>query len=631
MFKGSITVKWLALLVGLVAIAGLACSADPEIVEVVKEVVVEKEVVKTIEVPGETITVTQEVVKEVEVEKIVTQEVVKTVQVPGETVTVTKEVVKEVPVETIRVVEVERAAGEKVLRVRFKESPAHFNPFQNDSRSIEWMYNLMGSRLVYPDDNIKGFAPDLAERWEAAPDGSSYTFFLRKGAKFHDGHEVTADDVVYTFTQQLNPNVSRWGNALKVIKGAQDFADGNADTVEGIVKVDDYTVRFDQEFPNALFLWKCCSKGSFVILPEHILGNVTDEDMETHPFHTEAWVGSGPFKFVSFVSDEGMVLEKNPDYFFGQPLIDKITFEYIPSRDTTWVAMQRGEIHVSTYPSATEEMYDGLAKDPRFNVFAVEGLTIRGHGFNHRVEDLKDPRVRQAFMHAIDSQAIVDAFWGGNGVSVNTNLYHPWYRKSEWDDLYKYDPQKARDLLAAAGWDSSREIDVLTYYVDRDDMFAAMQQMLAEVGINVQYTVMQVTPWLDAYFNPSGFDAVFAGQSSGPDPDNMLSATFSLASKNPFGYASEDLEQRILAGRMAATEEERAQIYGEIGDEFVQTLPIMPLFRQNEWFYKSDVFVHPLIDRLPKATGIGDVPVHSVFDRGGWMKYHPEQWDIREE
>ena len=190
-----------------VMVPGKTVVVEKEVVKTVEvpgeTVVVEKEVVKTVEVPGETVVVEKEVIKEVEVEVVVEKEVVKEVMVPGETVVVEKEVIKEVEVEVIKEVEVEAMGPEKHLRMRFKEAIAHINPFDPLSRPHSWVNNLMGSRLIFPDDKNMQWSPDLAERWEVSDDATSYTFYLRKGARFHDGEEVTADDVVFTFRTYL--------------------------------------------------------------------------------------------------------------------------------------------------------------------------------------------------------------------------------------------------------------------------------------------------------------------------------------------------------------------------------------------------------------------------------------------
>jgi len=629
--KRSGAFKWLALLVGLVAIAGLACSADPQIVEVVKEVVVEKEVVKTVEVPGETITVIKEVVKEVEVEKIVTQEVVKTVQLPGETITVIKEVVKEVPVETIKVVTVERSAEPKVLKMRYKEAISHLNPFRSTSRPHGWAYNLMASRLMFPDDIAGQWSPDLAERFEVNAEASEYTFFLRKGAKFHDGVEVTADDVVWSFNMYLNPAINPRPQPLVLIKGGQAVIDGDATEAEGIVKVDDYTVKFIQEFPNALFLEKCCAS-HFLIMPKHILGNVPIEEFEAHPFHTSEFVGSGPFQIdTEFVADVGWSVKRFDDYFLGAPLIDKITFEFIEPRDALFVAMQRGEIHGSTYPTLTTEMYKALIADPRFNVIGIQGSIMRSFMFHNDFAPTQDFRVRQAFLHALDRRALIDAFWQGNGTPINTPFQNPnWCDCATWDLRYEYNPDKARELLAAAGYDFDTVITNKTYYVDRQDFFAAIQQMLGDVGIKMETVMQQGPAWVEDYYNKSDFELVFAGFGAPTDPSGWLDSQMSTAGQNGGRYGNPELEELIQAGKRGRTTAERALAYRAIAEDFIDRMPFLPVFRQNEWWFKNNRWYQPVLDQAGIAKNFATIEVLPVFvNSGQWSKYHPEQWDLR--
>ena len=661
--------KWLGLAIALVAFVALACGTkevvktvevevpgetvvvekevikevEVEVVvekEVVKEVmvpgetvVVEKEVVKTVEVPGETMVVEKEVIKEVEVEVVVEKEVVKTVEVPGETVVVEKEVIKEVEVvkEVEKIVEVEAMGPEKHLRMRFKEAIAHINPFDPLSRPHSWVNNLMGSRLIFPDDKNMQWSPDLAERWEVSDDATSYTFYLRKGAKFHDGEEVTADDVVFTFRTYLNPESSPRGpTLLSVIKGAEAYSAANGQGDVGIVKVDDYTVRFDQEFPNALFLDKCCNSTP-IIMPEHILGDTPPAEIASYPWSTE-FIGSGPFQLdVPFVADRGWTMKKNPDYFFGEPRLDKISFEFIETRDATFVAMQRGEIHGSSYPTLTEEMYQSFVTDPRFNVIGIKGTVMRTFIFNNTYEPAQDFRVRHAFLMAIDRQALIDAYWQGNGDIVNTPFQNPLYHVSEYDSRYAYNPAKARELLAEAGWDESIVIENKSYYVDREDFFSAIQAMLAEVGIQMKTTMQQGPAWVQDYYWNHNFELVFAGFGAALDPDGWLNSHFksTVDGGNGPGYGTAEMDEIIEKGRRATSPEARGDAYAMIAEDFIDRMPLLPILRQNEWWYKANVWHQPVLSEARQATSFQTIQVLPVFlNAFSWHKYHPERWDL---
>ena len=658
--------KWLGLAIALVAFVAFACGTREvvktvevevpgetvvvkeevikevpvEVVvekEVVKEVmvpgetvVVEKEVVKEVMVPGETVVVEKEVVKEVPVEVVVEKEVIKEVKVPGETVVVEKEVIKEVvkEVEVIKEVEVE-AMVEKHLKMRFKEAIAHINPFDSLSRPHGWAWNLMGSRLIFPDDKNMQWSPDLAERWEVSDDASSYTFYLRKGAKFHDGEEVTADDVVFTFKTYLNNEASPRGpNVLSLIKGGEAYTAAGGMGEVGIVKVDDYTVRFDQEFPNALFLDKCCN-GTPIIMPEHVLGDVAPAEIANYPWSSE-FIGSGPFILdVPFVADRGWTVRKNPDYFFGEPRLDKISFEFIETRDATFVAMQRGEIHGSTYPTLTEEMYQAFVTDPRFNVVGIKGAIMRSFMFNNRFEPTQDFRVRQAFLMAIDRQALIDAYWQGNGDIINTPFQNPLFHVPEYDTRYAYNPDKARELLAEAGWDSSIVVENKSYYVDRNDFFSAIQAMLAEVGFQMKTTMQQGPAWVDDFYNKYNFELVFAGFGAPFDPDGWLISQMHTSGQNGGGYGNTELDALIDKGRMATTPAGRGEAYAMIAEDFIDRMPFLPILRQNEWWYKANAWYNPILSEANQATSFSTIQILPVFlNAGSWQKFHPERWDL---
>ena len=662
----------LAIVAVLLLAAAVSCG-DGEVVEVPGEtMVVEKEVIREVEVPGETMVVEKEVIREVEVpgetmvvervvveevevpgetvvvEKVVEKVVVEEVEVPGETVVVEKVVEKvvevEVPGETVvveRVVEVEAPAEEKVVTIATNLMPnTLLNPVTNKGVIGAFIYTTVFSRLLLPHPEGY-FIPDLAERWEIAPDGSSYTFFLRKNVLWHDGAPFTAKDVAFTFklnmTAATNP---KWMNALSVIKGGQDYIDGKADEVAGIVVLDDHTIRFDQEVPTGLFLLTCCGQfDGITILPEHILGDVPPEELITHPFMTgeSGTVGTGPFKFVRLVADQFVEFEANDEYFFGRPNIDRLIYRNIKSPDATQIAMQRGEVHMAVFDGGDEpttEMFQAFILDPRFNVVGFEGTTFIGYGFNHRVEDLRDPRLRQAWAHALDRQKLIDTFANGNGSIFNMNLTHAWYQKLEWAERYPYDPDKARELLQDMGWDSDREIPMGVIKVGSEQaraFLAAEQQMLADVGIKIKIVEQELGLWVENYYETYDFKVIRVTYGRWYDPDALLTFHHLTTSSNATGYGTPELDALILAGRQATDQTERAAIYQQIGDDFIEGLPVLPVYAPNRWWIKDNRFKVPLLDKYPQATSFDTIAVGpSYTHHADVWKFHMEQWDFVE-
>jgi len=508
------SIKWLGLFFVLFAFAAMACSAETV----------------TVEVPGETIVVEKEVVKEVPVEVVVEKEVVKTVEVPGKTVIVEKEVVKtvEIPgktvivekevvktVEVVKVVEVAATAEEKVLTIGIVGATTHNNwsPMAQGS-AHSWQVKLVFNTLLSIDDAKMRWSPQLAERWEVSEDSKSYTFFLHKNAVWHDGVPVTANDVEFTFLAHLNPlNNSHIAATYSDILGAQAYRDGEADTVTGIVVIDEHTIRFDMEFPNGDFFFQTNADEQNNILPEHVYGKIPAGTWETAPefaFGTVP-IGSGPFMVDQQEPDQRVTLKANPDYFYGKPRIDRIVFELIPSKDALFVAMQRGDVDLAGTFGLPLEMVDSFIKDPRFSVIGVKSPTTRGVGWNHRKDYLRDPRIRQAFLHALDRKQLIDVFWEKNGYLVNTTLHHEWFADPALNDLYPYDPAKARELLTAAGWDSSREVEMMLYYKGRESFWAAMTQQLGEVGFKLNARFTEVPLLVEKFYKTYDYELIFGG------------------------------------------------------------------------------------------------------------------------
>ena len=516
----------------LTLLGALACTREKEVVkEVPVEVVVEREVVREVQVPGQTIVVTEQVIKEVPVEVVVEREVVKEVMVPGETVVVEREVVKEVmvPGETVvvekevvvvREVEVEKivekevvrvervevevekvvevevpAMVEKVLRYRVPFQEVKWVPHSAVNEIVTLIGNHTFSSLLQPDPIRRRYVPELAERWELSEDGMSTTYFLRKNAFFHDGEPVTAEDVRFTFLSRLHsetPN-NGTGDLPIIIKGAKAYFDGEADDIPGIEIVDDYTVKITHEFPTGdLLSGDGLGTFGFDILPEHIVGKIPPADIDNHDFFKNVMLGSGPYKFVKHEVDQFVELVADPNYFLGKPRIDRILMITMPSNDAAQIALQRGEIDTTLAGDGllSEEGMAAMLLDDRFDVYGISGTNSRGYAFNTKNPLVSDVRVRQAWFHALDREALIKASTkGGLGKINNTIMWQTEHNTPEMYTAYEYNPDKARQLLADAGWDSSVTVPVATptFVVGNtagEAQVAAEQQMLAAVGIN---------------------------------------------------------------------------------------------------------------------------------------------------
>jgi peptide/nickel transport system substrate-binding protein len=530
-----------------------------------------------------------------------------------------------------------KPAAQQVLRLSHNLPPPHFNVLKATGPVQYWLFNTVMSTLTQVDPEKGEFIPELAESWEVGPDGRSYTFKLRNNAKWHDGTPVTAKDVAFTYRMALSGATgSNKTGRLSMIKGAADFTAGKSDQV-GIAVVDDHTIRFDMEFPNVLFLNETASgTAGLTILPAHVLGDVAPDALASHKYFTDDLVGSGPFKFVRYVPDQLYEVEANPDYYFGKPKLERIVFNIIKSPDTTEVAMERGEIDMPIFDggTATTAMYKKFVADPRFTLVGTQGSTLISYAFNFRHEYLKDPRIHQAFLHALDRPKLVERFNAGNGTIYNSFMTHPWYQQPEWANLYPYDPEKAKALLKEAGWDSNREVSVNIITLANDEiraMVAVEQQMLAEVGFKISFREMEVPVWVEKFYDSHDFEMVRVTFGVFPDPDGFLSFHLKTGSKNAMGYANPELDRKIALGQQTIDRAERVRIYREINEEMLRTLPLAPLYLQNAWWIMRKRWHVPQLAKLPAATGLSDVPVaKALLSHSDVWKYHVEEWEIRE-
>ncbi len=277
--------------------------------------------------------------------------------------------------------------------------------------------------------NIDGSVrPHLAERWSVSPDGTIYTFHLRRGVKFHDGEPFNAAAVKFSI---------EWIRDPKVFSQAK----GYWTDVKAIEVVDDSTIKiqFTQPYPILISLlpWHLP-----ILPPKYVSEN------------RESWgrkpVGTGPYRFVEWIPNERIVLEANMDYWQGPPPFQKLVFRPIPDETARTAALLSGEVHV--VGPVNLDQAPMLAKSQGVHVVWTDGLARDRLAIRHDVKPFDDLRVRQAVAHAIDKAAIIKSILGGNAVAIHGPLVSlEWGFDPNLRDSYPYNPARAKELLAQAG------------------------------------------------------------------------------------------------------------------------------------------------------------------------------------
>ncbi|SFI86886.1 peptide-binding protein [Thermoflavimicrobium dichotomicum] len=322
-----------------------------------------------------------------------------------------------------------------------------FNPIMWEDETDSHIVNRVFEPLWKENEKTE-LEPRLAEKWEYSPDGKFFTIHMRKDVKWHDGKPITADDMIFTWEAIADPEYTgvRF-DYVEVIKGAKEKKEKKANKISGIAKVDDYTIKVELARPYANFEFKLWSWP----MPKHVFEKVKVKDLANHEATRTKVVGSGPFKLKEAKPNEYVILEKNKDYYRkGKPHVDQLVFKVL-SQDVAVGALKKGEIDF--YPGLSAKDFDNLKKDKKLVTKEAPAFTYSYLGLDNANPKYKDKRVRQAITYAINRKGIVDGLMKGHGYLINQHIPKlSWAYNPDLENAYPYDPNKAKQLMAQAGY-----------------------------------------------------------------------------------------------------------------------------------------------------------------------------------
>jgi peptide/nickel transport system substrate-binding protein len=464
------------------------------------------------------------------------------------------------------------AFGDLFIDASIGDASTLLPPLATDSAS-RGVAGLIYNGLVKYDANLN-LVGDLAESWDISPDGLTITFKLRRGVKWHDGQPVSAQDCLFTYRLMVDPKTptAYSGDYLQVKKAEA---------------VDDYTFRvtYPKPFAPALESW------GLAMLPRHLLEgkDVTQSPLGRHP------IGTGPFMFKEWQTGNRIILTYNPEYFEGRPHLNGYIYRVIPDQATMFMELKAGNIdRMGLNPLQYIRQTDYPKFQRLFNKYKYVSFSYVYLGYNLEDRRFADKRVRHALTHAIKKQEIVEGVLMGLGQEA-IGPYKPgtWFFNPEVPQ-FPYDPEKARALLAEAGWKPNAEgilekdgkpfaFTILTNQGNEIRARAAeiIQRRLKDVGIEVKIRIVEWAAFIKEFINKGRFEAVLLGWTTGQDPD-LYDIWHSSKTKegelNFIHYNNPEVDRLLEEGRHTFDREKRKQAYFRLQELIAEDQPYTFLF-----------------------------------------------------
>lgn len=442
-------------------------------------------------------------------------------------------------------------------------SPTLFNPYFSTDTASSDIEGLIYNALVKTNKNLETEL-DLAEKIDVSDDGLVYTVKLREGVKWHDGEEMNADDLVFAYSMMKNPDV--------VSERKSNF-----ESLEKIEKIDDYTVKFTLNKVDVTFY--PTTLGSYGPLPEHILGDVDPATLHENEFNTKNPIGTGPFKFVEWKDGEYVKVEANEDYFEGRPYLDTITTKYVADANALIAALQAGEI----------DMYNAFPGTEIDTVKAIDGVKIEEDlalsytflAFNQQDERFQDKKVRQAFTHAVNKEAIVESIMNGAGQPAEAPDSPLMWTYNDEVPKFEYDLEKAKALLEEAGWKDTNGNGIvdkdgkeMSFSIKtnqgnkvREDIAVVLQQQFKEIGVEAKPEIVEWSAFIEAISAPNwDYEAMILGWSLSTFPDqyDIFHSSQAAEGLNFVWYKNEEADKLMEEARQTTDRDRYVEIHKDL-------------------------------------------------------------------
>ena len=485
--------------------------------------------------------------------------------------------------ETSAAAEAGSTGGEKVITMAQTGDWDTFMPMNTTNAGADNVIELMFDRLMVI--NTDGtFGPRLAESWETNEAQDKITYHLNENAKWQDGEPVTAEDVVYSAQVASSSEYSYLRRIrMQYFAGTDETGcETGTDSIE-VAALDDHTVEFTLKAPMDPAIIYALVNRDFFIMPKHLLDSISDADLVNDAFWQKP-IGSGPCIFDSMESGVSIEFKANKDYYLGAPDFDRLVFKKVQSTNLL-SGLMSGDIDVlsanSQIPLAD---WEAAKNTPGIVTKSVPTFAYQYMAMN-TARDYLTEDVRHAISLAINRQVIVDQLLQGEARIAIGPLAedHPYFDEKLLP--IEYDPEKAKSMLEAAGWDSNRELQVLvsTGNEVREKSAILIQQDLQKIGIKTKIQTLDF-PTLLTNARNGDYDLCFIGSAGSVDPSESV-PNVTAGYMNNFAQLSDPTLGEIgESGAKEITFEARKKIYDQYQEELFKQMPMAFLYHTNDLF-----------------------------------------------
>ncbi|MSU91669.1 ABC transporter substrate-binding protein [Rhodobacteraceae bacterium 2CG4] len=461
-------------------------------------------------------------------------------------------------------------------------SPEGFDPaLYTSGTTFDASEHTIYDKLTLFETGTTNVIPGLAESWEVSEDGLEYTFKLRQGVKFHSNDMFTpsrdfnADDVIFSFERQWKDDNSYH----EVSGGTWEYFDGMSmpDLLSSIEKVDDYTVKFVLNRPEAPFVANLAMGFASIMSKEYADAMIeagTPEMLNQQP------IGTGPFSFVAYQKDAVIRYARNDEYWRDPADIENLVFAITPDASVRYQKLTAGECHIMPYPNPAD--IEAMKADENIVVAEQEGLNVGYLAYNTTQEPFDDPKVRKALNMAIDKQAIIDVVFQGSGQIAKNPIPPTMWGYAEGIEDDPYDPEAAKAMLEEAGvTDLSMKVWAMPvqrpYNPNARRMAELIQEDFSQVGVDVEIVSYEWGEYLSRSRELDRDGAILLGWTGdNGDPDNFLAVLLGcdgVENSNRAQWCYEPFDELIQKAKTVSDQEERAKLYQQAQEIFKEQAP----------------------------------------------------------